>query len=74
MRWCSEEETKLADKYLKKFSTSLAIKEMQIKSTLRFHLAPVKVAIFKKTNNNKFYTMDVGERNPHALLVGCKLV
>jgi hypothetical protein len=32
--------------------TSLAIKEMQIKTTLRFHLTPVRIAIIKNTTNN----------------------
>jgi hypothetical protein len=38
---------------MKKCSTSLAVKEMQIKTTLRFHLTPVRVAIIKGNNNSK---------------------
>jgi hypothetical protein len=39
---------------MKKLSLALAIKEMQIKTTLRFHLTPVKAASIKNTTNNKF--------------------
>jgi hypothetical protein len=36
---------------MKKCSPSLAIKEMQMKTTLRFHLTPVRIAIIKSTTN-----------------------
>jgi hypothetical protein len=49
----SKEETQMAKKHMKKFSPSLAIKEMQIKSTLRFYLTPVKIAIIRNTANNR---------------------
>jgi hypothetical protein len=46
-------EEQMANKYMKKCSASLAIKEMQMKTMLRGHLTPVKIAIIKKTNNNR---------------------
>jgi hypothetical protein len=49
----SKEEVKMASKYMKKYTNSLVIKEMQIKTTLRFHLTPVRMAIFKGKNNSK---------------------
>jgi hypothetical protein len=39
------------EKHLKKCPPSLAIKERQIKTTLRFHLTPVRIDIIKNTNN-----------------------
>jgi hypothetical protein len=43
---------------------------MQIKTTLRFHLTPVRMAIIKNANNNKCWWECGGKRNPHTLLVG----
>jgi hypothetical protein len=45
----SEEEVQMANKYVKKCSTLLAIKEIQIKMTLRFYLTPVQMGIITKT-------------------------
>jgi hypothetical protein len=45
----------MAKKHMKKCLVSLAIKEFQIKTTLRFHLTPVRIAIIKNSSNNKFW-------------------
>jgi hypothetical protein len=47
----SKEEVQMTKKFMKKCSTSLAIKEMQIKTMVRFHLTPVRIAIIRNTNN-----------------------
>jgi hypothetical protein len=49
----SKEEIQMSKKHLKKCSPSLAIKEMQVKTTLEFHLTPVRIAIIKNTTNNR---------------------
>ena len=58
----------MAERHLRKYSTTLAIQEMQIKTILRFYLTPVRMAKIKNSDDT-YAREDMGKRE-HSCIVG----
>ena len=59
----------MTNKYMRKCSMSLIIKEIEVKTTMRYHLTPVRKSVIKKTSNSMVILVEDMEKSEHLRTV-----